>query len=257
MDLPSFGLEGKKAIITGAGRGIGRALAIGFSKAGAEVILCSRTRSELEHVRNEIENNGGRASIFTLDVTDTSAIQQTVHDIYEDHGSIDVLVNNAGMNIRSKASDVTEDEWVKIMDTNVKSAFMMSQSVGARMQEQNKGGSILSVSSVAGHVALKTGVVYAASKAAMIQMTKVLAFEWGNSNIRVNSIGPWYFETPLTKELLEDEHYLSQILAVTPLKRVGQVEELVGPALFLSSDAASYVTGQTLFVDGGMTINGF
>ncbi|TFE03041.1 SDR family NAD(P)-dependent oxidoreductase [Jeotgalibacillus salarius] len=256
MLLPSFRLDGKKAIITGAGRGIGRALALGFSEAGAEVILCSRTKSELEQVKAEIESRGGSAAVFPMDVTSTEEIKQVVAEIYQTYHQIDILINNAGMNIRSKASDVTEDEWVRIMDTNVKSAFMMSQAVGTRMQENN-GGSILSVSSVAGHVALKTGVVYAASKAAMIQMTKVLAYEWGSSGVRVNSIGPWYFETPLTKHLLEDENYLNDILAVTPLKRVGQVEELIGPALFLSSEAGSYVTGQTLFVDGGMTINGF
>ncbi|MFB1080868.1 SDR family NAD(P)-dependent oxidoreductase [Jeotgalibacillus sp. JSM ZJ347] len=257
MELPSFRLEGKKAIITGAGRGIGRALAIGFSQAGAEVILCSRTQSELEQVKSDIEQLGGKASVYPVDVTNTAELKSTVTEIYKEHQQIDILVNNAGMNIRSKANDVTEEEWVRIMDTNVKSAFMMSQAVGAKMQEQISGGSILSVSSVAGHVALKTGVVYAASKAAMIQMTKVLAYEWGSKGVRVNSIGPWYFETPLTKHLLEDENYLNEILAVTPLKRVGQVEELIGPALFLSSEAGSYVTGQTLFVDGGMTINGF
>ncbi|MDZ5711967.1 SDR family NAD(P)-dependent oxidoreductase [Jeotgalibacillus haloalkalitolerans] len=257
MKLPSFRLDGKKAIITGAGRGIGRALAIGFSLAGAEVILCSRTESELNQVKSDIEDLGGTASVYQMDVTNTTELKATVERIFSDHHQVDILINNAGMNIRSKANDVTEEEWIKIMDTNVKSAFMMSQAVGAKMQEQVNGGSILSVSSVAGHVALKTGVVYAASKAAMIQMTKVLAYEWGSHGVRVNSIGPWYFETPLTKHLLEDEEYLNEILAVTPLKRVGQVEELVGPALFLSSDAGSYVTGQTLFVDGGMTINGF
>nr|WP_039809329.1 glucose 1-dehydrogenase [Jeotgalibacillus malaysiensis] len=257
MNLPSFRLEGKKAIITGAGRGIGRALAIGFAQSGAEVILCSRTESELEQVKSEIEALGGSALVYPVDVTDTAELKKTVKHIFNDFQVVDILINNAGMNIRSKANDVTEDEWIRIMDTNVKSAFMMSQAVGIRMQEQQNGGSILSVSSVAGHIALKTGVVYAASKAAMIQMTKVLAYEWGSKGVRVNSIGPWYFETPLTKHLLEDENYLNEILAVTPLKRVGQVEELIGPALFLSSEAGSYVTGQTLFVDGGMTINGF
>jgi NAD(P)-dependent dehydrogenase (short-subunit alcohol dehydrogenase family) len=132
----------------------------------------------------------------------------------------------------------------------------MSQEVGKVMKDQN-GGKIITIASVAGQVALRTGVVYAATKAAIIQMTKVLAFEWGKYNINVNSIGPWYFKTPLTEKLLQDEEYVNDILAVTPLKRIGELEELVGPAVFLASDAGNYVTGQTLFVDGGMTIQGF
>lgn len=152
---------------------------------------------------------------------------------------------------------MTEEEWQRIMDTNLKSAFMMSQEFAKHMKEANIKGRIINISSVAGHVALRTGVVYAATKAAMIQMTKVLAMEWGPYHINVNSIGPWYFRTPLTEKLLQDEQYVSEILSVTPLKRVGELEELVGPVVFLSSNASSYITGQTLFVDGGMTINGF
>ncbi|WP_227395315.1 SDR family NAD(P)-dependent oxidoreductase [Jeotgalibacillus aurantiacus] len=257
MNLPSFRLDGKVAIVTGAGRGIGRALSLGIAEAGAHVILCARTLEDLQYVKHEIEERGSSASILQLDLTESRLIKDAIRRTAEEFGRIDLLINNAGMNIRSKASDVTEEEWSKIMDTNLKSAFMMSQAVGEIMKTQESGGSILSVSSVAGQTALRTGVVYAASKAALIQMTKVLAFEWGSHDIRVNAIGPWYFETPLTKELLANEDYLNDILSVTPLKRVGKVEELIGPALLLLSDAGSYITGQTLFVDGGMTINGF
>jgi len=256
MYIPSFRLDGKTAIVTGAGRGIGRALSIGLAQSGAEVMLLSRTESDLVETASFIEKNGGIAHIYPVDVTKREEIVHVINKIKEKSKRIDILINNAGINIRSQASDVTDEEWSNIMDTNLKSAFMMSQEVGNIMKEQG-GGNILSVSSVAGHVALRTGVVYAASKAALIQMTKVLAYEWGSHNIRVNSIGPWYFETPLTEKLLADENYLNEILAVTPLKRVGKLEELVGPAIFFVSDAGSYVTGQTLFVDGGMTINGF
>lgn len=257
MYLPSFKLDSKLAVITGAGRGIGRALAIGYAEAGADVVLLSRTKEDLFQVANEIKAIGKNAYPIVTDVTDKTSIQQAFNEMKEHNLSIDILVNNAGMNIRTPAFDVTEEEWEKIMNTNLKSAFFMSQKAGEMMQQRGNGGRIINISSVAGHTALRTGVVYASTKAAMIQMTKVLAFEWGQHNIGVNSIGPWYFETPLTEKILNDKKYVADILAVTPLKRIGQLPELVGPAVFLASDAASYITGQTLFVDGGMTIHGF
>ncbi|MGD6966752.1 SDR family NAD(P)-dependent oxidoreductase [Rossellomorea vietnamensis] len=256
MFLPSFELTGKTAVVTGAGRGIGRAIAIGMAEAGADVAILSRTEEDLKETASHIEKIGRKAYILTTDVTVREEVEKAISSVKEQAGSIDILVNNAGMNIRSKALDVTDDEWEKIMDTNLKSAFMMSQEAGKIMKEQNTG-KIITIASVAGHVALRTGVVYAATKAALIQMTKVLALEWGSYNINVNSIGPWYFKTPLTEKLLADEEYVQDILAVTPMKRVGELEELVGPAVFLASSAGNYVTGQTLFVDGGMTIQGF
>lgn len=256
MYLPSFSLNDKLAAVTGAGRGIGRALSIGLAEAGADVVLLSRTRNDLEDTASEIEKLGRRAYIIPTDVTSREEIRKAISYIEDQNRSIDILINNAGMNIRSTALEVTDQEWQTIMDTNLKSAFMMSQEAGKHMMEKNQG-KIINIASVAGHVALRTGVVYASTKAAMIQMTKVLALEWGKYNINVNSIGPWYFKTPLTAELLQNEEYVNDILAVTPLKRIGELEELVGPAVFLSSDASNYVTGQTIFVDGGMTIQGF
>lgn len=257
MYLPSFQLEGKHAIVTGAGRGIGRALAIGLAEAGADVSLISRTESDLEQTASAIRQIGRQAIVIKTDVTKRDEIQKAIAETQSAFGGIDILVNNAGMNIRSKALEATDEEWQRIMDTNLKSAFMMSQETGKVMKNQEAGGRIINISSVAGHVALRTGVVYAATKAALIQMTKVLAMEWGQYGINVNSIGPWYFKTPLTEKLLADESYLGDILAVTPLNRIGELPELVGPVVFLSSEAGSYVTGQTLFVDGGMTIQGF
>ncbi|MFZ3590929.1 SDR family NAD(P)-dependent oxidoreductase [Bacillus sp. DJP31] len=257
MFLPSFELHGKVVVVTGAGRGIGRAIAIGMAEAGADVALFSRTEEDLIEVAEHIKTLGRRALPVVTDVTSKVSIQQALRKVSEEFSEVNILVNNAGMNIRSKALDVTEEEWQKIMDTNLKSAFMMSQEVGRQMKDSNIKGRIINISSVAGHVALRTGIVYAATKAAMIQMTKVLALEWGEYGINVNSIGPWYFRTPLTEKLLQDQKYVNEILSVTPLKRVGELPELVGPAVFLSSDAANYITGQTLFVDGGMTIHGF
>ncbi|MFD2213347.1 SDR family NAD(P)-dependent oxidoreductase [Metabacillus endolithicus] len=257
MYLPSFNLSNKTAVITGAGRGIGRALAIGFAEAGANLVLLSRTEKELNEVETIISDMGRTALPIVTDVTKPSDISEAIEKIKQENIKIDILVNNAGMNIRTEALNVTEDEWDKIMNTNIKSAFFMSREIGALMKEHGEGGRIINISSVAGKIALRTGVAYGATKAAMIQMTKILAFEWGKYHINVNSIGPWYFETPLTKELLSNEEYVKDILAVTPLKRIGQLPELVGPAVFLASDASSYISGQTLFVDGGMTINGF
>ncbi len=256
MYLPSFSLEGKTALITGAGRGIGRALAIGFAEAGADVVLISRTRSDLDEVAGSIEKLGRKAYAFTVDVTVKEEIQSLYDSLTSRQIPVHILVNNAGMNIRSKALEVSEEEWEKIMNTNLRSALYFSQEAAKLMKSQGNG-RIINISSVAGHVALRTGVVYASAKAAMIQMTKNLALEWGPYGINVNSIGPWYFRTPLTAELLADENYLNDILSRTPLNRVGELAELVGPAVFLSSDAGSYCTGQTLFVDGGMTVYGF
>ncbi|WP_404466433.1 SDR family NAD(P)-dependent oxidoreductase [Planococcus rifietoensis] len=250
--LASFRLEGKTAIVTGAGKGIGRAIALALGEAGANVLLVARTESDLEQVMEEMA--GDRTAYAVADVTDRNEIQSAVEKAVEQFGSVDILVNNAGMNIRSKLDDATDSEWHRIMDTNAQSVFMFSQEAAKHM---TKGASIINVSSVGGDRALKTGVVYAASKAAIIQMTKVMAMEWGERGIRVNAIGPWYFRTPLTENLLSDQEYLDSILAVTPLKRVGELPEVASPVVFLASDAAGYITGQTLFIDGGMSIHGF
>lgn len=253
--LPTFDLHNKVAIVTGAGKGIGRALAIGLAEAGADVALLSRTKSNLVEVAETIEQLGRKAYVIPTDVTQREEIEYAVNHVMEQAGKIDILVNNAGMNIRTPALHVTDDQWETIVNTNMKSAFLMSQRVAEKMKFT--GGKIINITSVAGHVALRTGVVYAATKAALIQMTKTLALEWAPYQIHVNAIGPWYFKTPLTEKLLADPTYLQEILQRTPLKRVGELPDLVGPVVFLSSSASDYVTGQTLFVDGGMTIYGF
>lgn len=256
MVLPSFELKGKTAVVTGAGRGIGRALAIGLAEAGADVAVLARTKSELEKTAATIEELGQKAYVHTTDLTSQSEVEKAVEGIIGEVGSLDILINNAGMNIRTPALEVTDEEWHKIVETNLHSAFRMSQAVAKQMKKGN-GGKIINISSVAGHVALRTGVVYATTKAGLIQMTKTLALEWASYGIQVNAIGPWYFKTPLTEKLLADEDYLQDILRQTPMKRVGELTDLVGPTVFLASDASSYMTGQTLFVDGGMTIYGF
>ncbi|AIY05710.1 short-chain dehydrogenase/reductase SDR [Planococcus sp. PAMC 21323] len=250
--LKSFSLEGKTAIVTGAGRGIGKAIAIALAEAGANVMLVARTESDLQQTQQDINNN--QTTYITADITKRSDIQAAIDKTVEHFGALDILVNNAGMNIRSSLTDANDAEWHQIMDTNAQSVFMFSQEAVKKMAS---GSSIINISSVGGDRALKTGVIYAASKAAIIQMTKVMAMEWGPKNIRVNAIGPWYFKTPLTEKILSDPEYLESIIAVTPMKRVGELPEVASPVVFLASDAASYITGQTLFVDGGMSIHGF
>ncbi|MCV4230435.1 glucose 1-dehydrogenase [Virgibacillus sp. LDC1] len=257
MYLPSFNLEGKKAFVTGAGRGIGRAIAVGLAEAGCDVGLMSRTKSDLEETANLIHGlNQGQAFVLPGDLTIREEIEGAIREFVDQTGRIDILVNNAGMNIRTPALEVTDSEWDLIVQTNLKSAFVASQAAARFMKDQGNG-RIINISSVGGHTALRTGVVYGSTKAALIHMTKVLAMEWAQYGIQVNSVGPWYFRTPLTEKLLSDEAYMQAILDRTPLKRVGSLEEVVGPVVFLASEAANYMTGQTLLVDGGLSIYGF
>ncbi|MEC0371444.1 SDR family NAD(P)-dependent oxidoreductase [Paenibacillus chibensis] len=255
--LPTFTLEGRTALVTGAGRGIGRAIAIGLAEAGCNVALVSRTQADLEETADIIRHNTkAQAYVIPADITDRKQIEGAFEQLITETGRLDLLVNNAGMNIRTPALEVTDDQWETIVQTNLKSAFIASQTAGRYMKEHG-GGKIINISSVGGHTALRTGVVYGSTKAALIQMTKVLALEWGKYGILVNAIGPWYFRTPLTEKILSDEQYMQDILDRTPLKRIGDLKEVVGPVVFLASDAANYMTGQTLLVDGGMSIYGF
>ncbi|MCL6515451.1 SDR family oxidoreductase [Alicyclobacillus sp.] len=253
----AFGLAGRRAIVTGASRGIGRTVAIGLARAGADVALVGRDEAALAETADLVRQARPSAavSVHRCDVRDTASVRRCVAAV-EDEGPVDVLVNNAGLNIRKKALETSEADWQTVVDTDLKGAFFMAQEVGRGMVARGRG-SIINVSSVGGHVALRTGVAYAAAKAGVIQMTKVLALEWGPHGVRVNGIAPWYFRTPLTDPLLADPAYLRDVLDRTPLGRVGEVTELIGPVVFLASDASSYVNGHTLFVDGGMSVYGF
>ncbi|WP_035512364.1 SDR family NAD(P)-dependent oxidoreductase [Halalkalibacillus halophilus] len=255
--LPSFKLDGKTALITGATKGIGRAISIAYAEAGANLILVARSEDDLNSLKSQLEADfGSEVSIINESVNNhKNIIDQINHQLPET--TINVLVNNAGMNIRSEALNVSEEEWSQIIDTNMKSAFFLSQYVAKQLKNSNQPGKIISISSVAGQTGLRTGVVYGMTKAALIQMTKTLAIEWGKYGICVNAIGPWYFPTALTEKLLQNEGYVKEIEDRTPLGRVGELNEIAGPAVFLASDASNYVSGQTLMVDGGMTIYGF
>jgi len=254
--MSRFDLTGKKAIVTGAGRGIGKAVALGLAEAGAEIAVVARTEGDLEEVVQEIRAKGGIAHPIQADLTTSGAADQVVAQTLEALGGLHILINNAGMNIRKKAHEVSEEEWDRVVDLNMKATFFLSQAAGKIMCEQRYG-RIVNMASVAGLVALRTGVAYASSKAGVIQMTRVLSLEWSKFGVNVNAIAPWYFRTPLTEELLANETFLQEVLSRTPSGRIGDVDDLVGPAVFLASDAAAYITGQTIAVDGGMSVYGF
>ncbi|MGP4071904.1 SDR family NAD(P)-dependent oxidoreductase [Piscibacillus sp. B03] len=255
--LPNFSLKGKLAVITGATKGIGRAIAFSYAESGADLILVARNEDDLKNTSVKLEEQFNvSVQYITTSVTELDHLTKELDHLTNTRG-IDILINNAGMNIRSEALEVTESEYQQIIDTNMKSVLFLSQYVAKNMLNHKIKGKIISVSSVAGQTALRTGVVYAMTKAALIQMTKTLSLEWGKYGINVNAIGPWYFPTALTEKLLQDDQYVQDIVNRTPLNRIGKLEEIAGPAVFLASDASNYMTGQTLMVDGGMTIYGF
>ncbi len=251
-----FDLTGKTAIVTGAGRGIGKALAVGLSEAGAQVAVVSRTRAQLEELVASIEQMGGKAWAIEADLTEQGAAEKVVEETVRQLGELHILVNNAGLNVRKKALEVTEEDWNRVVDLDLKATFFMSQAAGRVMCEQ-KYGRIVNIASVAGLVALRTGVAYGASKAGVVHMTKVLALEWSKFGVTINAIAPWYFRTPLTEVLLDDPEFVQEVLSRTPSGRIGDLEDLVGPTIFLASDAAAYISGQTIAVDGGMSVYGF
>lgn len=251
-----FDLTGKTAIVTGAGRGIGKALAVGLAEAGAQVAVVSRTRAQLEELVASIEQMGGKAWAIEADLTEQGAAEKVVEETVSQLGGLHILVNNAGLNVRKKALEETEEDWNRVVDLDLKATFFMSQAAGKVMCEQ-KYGRIVNIASVAGLVALRTGVAYGASKAGVVHMTKVLALEWSKFGVTINAIAPWYFRTPLTEALLDDPEFVQEVLSRTPSGRIGDLEDLVGPTIFLASDAAAYISGQTIAVDGGMSVYGF
>ncbi len=247
-----FDLGGKVAVVTGAGRGLGYHFALALARYGADVVVCSRTVSELEAVAGEIEKLGRRAMIQRMDITSISDIQSMVEKSANQFGRIDILVNNAGLNRPEWAEEVTEDNWDLVLNTNLKGLFFCAQAVGRVMIKQKKG-KIINVSSDAGSVALIKRSAYCASKGGVNQVTKVLAIEWAKHNINVNAIAPAFIETPLTAPMFKEPEFRDYVLDNTPLGRIGTTHDVVGAIIFLASEASNYVTGHTLLIDGGWT----
>lgn len=253
MSTNIFSLTNKTAIVTGGGRGLGRAIAIGLAQFGADVALVARTENELQKTAREVETQGRRALVYPSDVSNKQAIERVVNDVVAQWGRVDILVNNAGVDAAKPAIEYTEEDWDFVLDVNLKGYFLFAQAVARHMKETG-GGAIVNNSSICGDVAVKNIVAYNASKGGVNMLTRTLAVEWAPYNIRVNAFSPAYMEAFMPGAASEhDEKKEASIRELTPLGRRGRPEELVGPVVFLASDASSYVTGEILMVDGGWT----
>jgi 2-deoxy-D-gluconate 3-dehydrogenase len=252
MEKNAFDLTGKVALVTGAGRGMGAHIAEALAMYGADVIVCSRTESELVKVAGKIESRGQKAMVYPIDLTRTETIQKMVADCEAEMGAIDVLVNNAGINIPQWAEEVTEEAWDKVIAINLKAQFFCAQAVGRKMIER-KEGKIIMVSSQAGSVGLIKRAAYCSSKGAINQLTRTLAIEWAKHNIKVNAIAPTFVEGPFTEPMFKDKEFKDYVLGNIPLGRIGQPEDVTGAVVYLASNAANLVTGSILAIDGGWT----
>ena len=247
---PSFSLEGRRALITGASRGIGRALAAGLARAGADVAVAARDLKSVEAAAEAIRAERHNATALAIDVRDAAGARQAVEQVRRELGGLDILINNAGVEDVRDSLEVDEALWDKIMDTNLKGAFFCAQAAARGMAEAG-GGAILNVCSLTSEVGVPTAVPYGASKSGLLGMTRALAAEWAPRGIRVNGIGPGYFRTALTDVFYRDTKWQEAMLTKIPMRRFGHLDDLVGAAIFLCSDAAAYITGQCLYIDGG------
>jgi NAD(P)-dependent dehydrogenase (short-subunit alcohol dehydrogenase family) len=246
---PSFRLDGKRALVSGAGRGIGLAAASALADAGAHVTLAARTRGEIEAAADAIRARGQQADALVLDVTDLAATQAAIAQA----APFNVLVNNAGTNRPKPLVEVTIEDFDAIMGLNVRAAYFVAQAVARRLIEAGQPGSIINISSQMGHVGAARRSVYCASKHAMEGFSKAMAIELAPHHIRVNTLGPTFLETPLTRPFFQNEAFKSEVLSKIKLGRLGTVEDVTGAVVFLASDASSLMTGSALVVDGGWT----
>lgn len=250
MALEKFSLKDKVALVTGGSRGIGKAIALGFAEAGADVVVSSRKLEDLEKVAKEIEEKGRKSLALACHIGRKEEIEEMVERVVKEFGRIDILVNNAATNpVFGPILNVEERAWDKIMEVNLKGYFLISLAVGKVMMKQ-KGGNIINLASTAGMKPSPMLGAYSISKAGVIMLTKVLATEWAVFNIRVNALAPGLVETKFSKALWGNPEILKEALRDVPLGRVAQPEEIVGAALYLASEASSYVTGETLVLNG-------
>jgi gluconate 5-dehydrogenase len=247
-----FALHDTVALVTGSTAGIGLALARGLARAGATVVINGRDAEKVEAIVSELVDSGANAVGAAFDVTQSSAVAEAVAWIEDEVGPIDVLINNAGIQRRGPLEDYAEDTWRELMRANLDSVFYVGQAVAKHMIPRKRG-RIINIGSVQSELARINIAPYTASKGAVKMLTKGMATDWGPHGLRVNAIAPGYFKTELNKALVEDEKFSGWLTARTPMARWGEVEELVGAAIFLASHASSFVNGHILYVDGGIT----
>ncbi len=251
----SWSLDGKKALVTGGSKGIGLAIVEEFVHLGAEVMVVARNERDLSGCVQMLQQRNFNAHGMAGDVTDEKFRTQLVNHVKQKMGRLDVLVNNVGTNLRKKFIEYSTQEYRQLFETNLFSLTEISRLCHPLLKKSGKG-SVINIASVAGSVDVQSGPPYGMTKAAIIQLTKHLAVEWAEDHIRVNAVSPWYIETPLTHSVLSQPDRLKKIIDSTPLKRVGQPEEIAGLVAFLAMDKASYITGQNINVDGGMMSKG-
>jgi len=251
--LETFSLEGKTALVTGAGRGIGRGLALAFAEAGADVALNARTQPELAAVAREIEALGRRAIVLQGDVSSAKSARDAVESAIGELGQLDVLLNAAGTAVRGPAEDVTEEQYDRMLNVNLRGTYFACQAAGRHMLERGSG-SIVNIGSLTTSFGLPLRSVYAATKGAVGQLTKTLAVEWAGRGVRVNCIAPGWILTPLTQPVHDDPKQSDWITGRTPMGRWGTPEDLQGAAVYLASNASAFMTGQTLYIDGGFIV---
>ncbi|MEM3658529.1 MAG: glucose 1-dehydrogenase [Candidatus Hadarchaeum sp.] len=248
--MEKFALAGKVALVTGGSRGLGRAMALGLAEASADVVVVSHTGIGLEEVVRAIESRGRHGLAITGNVAISNEARQIIHKVITEFSHLDILINAAGVNRRIPTLEIKEDEWDWIVGVNLKGTFFMCQAAGEVMIRQRRG-SIINVASLLSEVGIPTLAPYAAAKAGVVGLTRVLAAEWGPYGVRVNAIGPGYFRTHMTERLFSDPGWVERLLQQVPLGRAGDPQDLVGVAVFLASDASAYLTGQVIYVDGG------
>lgn len=246
-----FNLDGKVALITGAGSGLGRQFAATLAGAGASVVLAARRREKLEETAETIRDRGGNAICLELDVTDSLSITNCIRETVSEVGAPDILVNNAGIAKQGYLTDISEDDWDAVLDTNLKGVFMVAQAVAKSMITANKPGSIINIASILGLRVSKALASYIAAKSAVVQLTKAMAIEWSRQNVRVNALAPGYFITEINEKQFADGAADDFLRERVPMGRVGDLPEIAGPLLLLASDAGSYMTGSIVVVDGG------
>jgi NAD(P)-dependent dehydrogenase (short-subunit alcohol dehydrogenase family) len=246
---PSFRLDGKRAVVTGAGRGLGLACAAALGGAGAHVVLCARSTAEIEAAAGALKAAGHSAEAVTLDVSDPAAVKAA----FAAMDPFDILINNAGTNRPKPFVEVSEDDYDAVMGLNVRAAFFVAQAAAERMIAGGRGGSIVHMSSQMGHVGGPRRTLYCASKWAIEGLNKAMALDLAPHAIRSNTLCPTFIETPMTKPFFEDKAFLESVLAKIKIGRIGQVEDVMGAVVFLASDASALMTGSALMLDGGWT----